>query len=109
MLKEKLYGIRFDILSERGGVIFEFVYEVRKRFDLEGFDYVKIFVFGGFDFEKIKIFLEVGVDVFGVGSYIFGVFLIDMIMDIKEVDGKFVVKRGRIFGVIENKRLKRVK
>jgi len=45
------------------------------------------------------------VDAFGVGSYISGAPAIDMTMDIKEVDGKPIAKRGRIPGIIENPRL----
>ncbi|WP_271629460.1 nicotinate phosphoribosyltransferase [Caldicellulosiruptor sp. DIB 104C] len=108
-LKERLHGIRLDTPGERGGVTPELVYEVRKRLDLEGFSHVKIFVSGGLYPEKIKALSEAGADAFGVGSYISSAPPIDMTMDIKEVDGKPVAKRGRIPGVTENKRLKRVK
>ncbi|AZT89927.1 nicotinate phosphoribosyltransferase [Caldicellulosiruptor changbaiensis] len=109
ILKERLQGIRLDTPGERGGVTPELVYEVRRRLDLEGFSHVKIFVSGGLYPEKIKALSEAGADAFGVGSYISGAPPIDMTMDIKEVDGKPVAKRGRIPGVTENKRLKRVK
>ncbi|WAM31032.1 nicotinate phosphoribosyltransferase [Caldicellulosiruptor naganoensis] len=109
ILKERLQGIRLDTPGERGGVTPELVYEVRRRLDLEGFSHVKIFVSGGLYPEKIKILSEAGADAFGVGSYISGAPPIDMTMDIKEVDGKPIAKRGRIPGITENKRLKRVK
>ncbi|ABP68252.1 Quinolinate phosphoribosyl transferase [Caldicellulosiruptor saccharolyticus DSM 8903] len=109
ILKERLHGIRLDTPGERGGVTPELVYEVRKRLDLEGFSHVKIFVSGGLYPEKIKALSEAGADAFGVGSYISSAPPIDMTMDIKEVDGKPVAKRGRIPGVTINTRLKRVK
>lgn len=109
ILKDRLHGIRLDTPSERGGVTPELVYEVRKRLDQEGFSHVKIFVSGGLTPERIKILSEAGVDAFGVGSYISSASPIDMTMDIKEVNGKPIAKRGRIPGVTENKRLKRVK
>lgn len=70
---------------------------------------MKIFVSGGLYPEKIKALSEAGADAFGVGSYISSAPPIDMTMDIKEVDGKPVAKRGRIPGVTINTRLKRVK
>jgi len=109
ILKDRLYGIRLDTPSERGGVTPELVYEVRKRLDLEGFSHVKIFVSGGLTPERIKILAEAGADAFGVGSYISSASPIDMTMDIKEVNGKPVAKRGRLPGVTKNERLKRMK
>ncbi|MDD3031301.1 MAG: nicotinate phosphoribosyltransferase, partial [Atribacterota bacterium] len=40
-----------------------------------------------------------------VGSYISDASPIDMTLDIKEVEGKPVAKRGRIPGIIENNKL----
>ncbi|KNF09474.1 nicotinate phosphoribosyltransferase PncB [Gottschalkia purinilytica] len=102
---ERLYGIRLDTPSERGGVTPELVKEIRARLDLEGYNWVKIFVSGGLKPDKIKILSEAGVDSFGVGSYISGAPAIDMTMDIKEIEGKPVAKRGRIPGIISNQRL----
>ena len=45
---------------------------------------------------------EPGADSFGVGSYISAAKPIDMTMDIKEISGKAIAKRGRIPGRIEN-------
>lgn len=100
-----LYGIRLDTPSERGGVTPDLVMELRARLDINGYDWVKIFVSGGLKPEKIKILAEAGVDSFGVGSYISGAPAIDMTMDIKEVEGVAIAKRGRIPGVVDNPRL----
>ena len=107
-LNGKLYGIRLDTPSERGGVTAGLVKEMRAKLNLEGFEYVKIFVSGGLTPEKIQILSDAGADSFGVGSYISAASPIDMTMDIKEVNGKAVAKRGRIPGLIDNPKLKKV-
>ncbi len=103
-----LEGIRLDTPSERGGVTAGLVRELRARLDMAGYDYVKIFVSGGLNPDRIRELKAAGADAFGVGSYISGASAIDMTMDIKEVEGKAVTKRGRIPGRTENPRLQRV-
>ncbi|KUK10643.1 MAG: Quinolinate phosphoribosyl transferase [Clostridia bacterium 41_269] len=107
-LKDRLYGIRIDTPSERGGVTPDLVREIRYRLDIAGFTYVKIFVSGGLNPEKISVLKDAGADAFGVGSYISGAQPIDMTMDIKEVEGKPLAKRGRLPGITNNPRLKRL-
>jgi nicotinate phosphoribosyltransferase len=109
-LREKLASVRLDTPRERGGVTAALVRETRSRLDLAGFNHVKIFVSGGFNPERIKEFVEKGipVDGFGVGSYISGARPIDFTADLHAVGGKSIAKRGRIPGVTENPRLKRV-
>jgi len=108
-LREDLLGVRLDTPSERGGVTPGLVKEVRARLDQAGFPYVKIFVSGGITPERISILNKEPVDAFGVGSYISDTSPIDMTLDIKEVEGKPIAKRGRIPGRIENLKLKRIK
>lgn len=69
---------------------------------------MRIFVSGGLDLEKIRVLSEAGADAFGVGSYISSAQPIDMTMDLKEVDGKPVAKRGRIPGLTPTDRLQRL-
>lgn len=107
-LDGNLYGIRLDTPSERGGVTAGLVKEMRAKLDIAGFDYVKIFVSGGLTPEKIMMLSEAGADSFGVGSYISAASPIDMTMDIKMVNGVAVAKRGRIPGLIDNPKLKKV-
>lgn len=104
-LKDKLEGIRLDTPSERGGVTPDLVREIRYRLDLAGYNHVKIFVSGGLYPEKIQELKEAGADAFGVGSFISGASPIDMTMDLKEVNGKPVAKRGRLPGLTKNDRL----
>ena len=82
--------------------------ELRAKLDYEGFKNVKIFVSGGLKPDKIRELSEAGADSFGVGSFISSASPIDMTMDLKEVDGKLIAKRGRIPGIIENNRLKKI-
>lgn len=105
---KELYGIRLDTPSERGGVTPDLIREMRARLDISGYNWVKIFVSGGLTPEKIRLLVDAGADSFGVGSYISGAPAIDMTMDIKEVEGKPVSKRGRIPGIVENPRLVKI-
>ena len=108
-LGSNLQGIRLDTPSERGGVTPELVKEIRGRLNQKGFSDVQIFVSGGLTPEKISLLKEAGADAFGVGSYISAAAPIDMTMDIKEVAGKPVAKRGRIPGLRPNQRLCKIK
>lgn len=108
-LGERLSAVRLDTPGERGGVTEALVRELRARLDQAGFPKVKIVVSGGLNPERIALLAEAGADVFGVGSYIAHAEPMDMTMDIKEVAGKAVAKRGRIPGVLANNRLVRIK
>lgn len=103
-----LEGIRLDTPSERGGVTPDLVREIRARLDQKGFSQCKIVVSGGLTPDRIRILKEAGADAFGVGSYIANATPINMTMDIKEIEGKPVAKRGRIPGPRSNPRLVRV-
>jgi len=107
---DRLYGIRLDTPSERGRVTAELVKEVRARLDQAGFTHVKIVVSGGLNPERIAYFKEAGarVDSYAVGSYISGATPIDFTGDIKEIDGQPIAKRGRIPGLTDSPRLRRV-
>ncbi len=108
-LGEKLTGIRLDTPGERGGVTPDLVTEVRARLDQAGYGHVKIFVSGGLYPEKIQALSQAGAYSFGVGSFISQASPIDMTLDLKEVAGKPIAKRGRIPGIIENEKLELVK
>lgn len=103
-LKNRLHGVRLDTASERGGVTFDLVREVRHRLDLEGFTHVKIAVSGGVNPARIPGLSQAGADMFGVGSYISDARPLDMTMDIKEIDGAPIAKRGRLPGPAVNPR-----
>lgn len=106
-LGQRLDGVRLDTPGERGGVTQGLVQEIRARLDQKGFSHVKIFVSGGVNPERIAILSEAGADAFGVGSFISSAHPIDMTMDLKEIEGQPLAKRGRIPGITPNPRLVR--
>lgn len=108
-MKGNLSSIRVDTPSERGGVTAGLVKELRAKLDLEGFPEVEIFATGGLTPERIEALREAGANGFGVGSYISAASPIDMTMDLKVVNGKSVAKRGRIPGIVDNPKLKRIR
>ncbi|MEN3015424.1 MAG: nicotinate phosphoribosyltransferase [bacterium] len=103
---KKLDGIRLDTPKERGRVTPELVYEVKQRLKMEGFEDILIVVSGGLDPERISILEKAGADVFGVGSFIASYNKIQFTMDLKQVNGKNIAKRGRIPGITPNPKLK---
>ena len=107
-LGDKLNAVRLDTPGERGGVTAGLVREIRSRLDQAGFDDVKIVVSGGLDPDRIRLLVDAGADIFGVGSYISHAEPIDMTMDIKEIEGVNIAKRGRIPGLRSNSRLNKV-
>jgi nicotinate phosphoribosyltransferase len=107
-LEDRLFGVRLDTPSERGRVTPELVQEVKAYLKMAGFGGVQIVVSGGLNPDRIAELAAAGADVFGVGSYIAAATPIDMTMDVKEVDGRPVAKRGRIPGLTPSPRLKRL-
>ncbi|UMZ75261.1 nicotinate phosphoribosyltransferase [Natranaerofaba carboxydovora] len=108
-LGKDLFGVRIDTPSERGGVTSGLIKEARAKLDQAGFDYVRILASGGMTPDKIIELKKAGVSTFGVGSYIAAARPIDMTMDLKEVDGIPIAKRGRIPGLTSTNRLSRIK
>jgi nicotinate phosphoribosyltransferase len=109
-LEGRLRGVRLDTPYERGRVTVPLVKEVRARLDQAGFPEVGIFVSGGLSVERIREFVAKGAPVysFGVGMEIAAAPPIGFTADIKEVDGQPRTKRGRIPGITEAPRLKKV-
>ncbi len=96
-LGDKLYGVRLDTPSSRRGNFLAILKEVRWELDIRGFKNVKIFVSGGVDEETIRQLNEV-VDAYGVGTTISSAPVLDFAMDIVEIDGKPIAKRGKLSG-----------
>ena len=105
-----LNSVGLDTPSERGRVTANLVKEVRAWLNLEGFSSVNIVVSGGLDPDRIRYFIDEGapVDTFAVGSYISGSRPIDFTVDLHEVGGKPIAKRGRMLGITENPKLNRI-
>ncbi len=109
-LGDKLTMVRLDTPTERGRVTTDLVKEVKAWLDLRGYTKVGVFVSGGFTPERIAEFVKDGAPVagFGVGHYISGAEPNDFKLDIHEINGEKVAKRGRLPGPAPSTRLKRI-
>ncbi|MDP8252995.1 MAG: nicotinate phosphoribosyltransferase [Candidatus Kaelpia aquatica] len=97
-LKDKIFGIRLDTPASRRGNFIEILKEVKWELELRGFKDIKILVSGGIDEDKIKE-LNPYVDSYGVGTSISNAPVLDFAMDIVEIDGQPIAKRGKLSGV----------
>ncbi len=94
---EKLYAVRFDTPGSRRGNFYRILEETRWELDLRGFKDVKFFVSGGINEGDIPVLNPV-VQGYGIGTSISNAPVIDFAMDIVEVDGKPLAKRGKWSG-----------
>jgi nicotinate phosphoribosyltransferase len=108
VLGKRLWGVRFDTASDlrdkavngKGknsyGVSPELCRKARKCFDEAGFGHIKVVISGGFDEQRIKHFVKLGVpfDAVGVGSALVRE-KIDFTADVVMVEGKPCAKVGR--------------
>jgi len=97
-LKDRLHGVRLDTPGSRKGNFVEIIREVRWELDVRGYKNVKIFVSGGLDEEKVKVLSEAGAEAFGVGTAVSNAPTVDFAMDIIELEGRLVAKRGKLGG-----------
>lgn len=96
-LGKRLFAIRLDTPSSRRGDFQKIIEEIRWELNLRGYEHVKIYVSGGLD-EKRILSLNPVVDAYGVGTSITNARVIDFAMDIVEIDGKPLAKRGKMSG-----------
>ncbi len=96
-LIDGLDAVRLDTPSSRRGDMLEIAREVRWELDLHGFDDVDIFISGGLNEETIPELNEVA-DAYGVGTAISSAPVIDFSLDIVEIEGEPVSKRGKRSG-----------
>ncbi len=96
-LGKRLVGIRLDTPGSRRGDFARIIEEVRWELDLRGHQHVQIVVSGGLDEESV-LHLRPIVDAFGVGTTIANAPTIDFGMDIVEIEGKAIAKRGKMSG-----------
>ena len=95
-LGKDLYGVRLDTPGSRRGDFAEIIREVRWELDARGFDKVKIFVSGGLDEHSVGRYARAGADGFGVGSAVSSAPAVDFALDIVEIEGRPVAKRGKL-------------
>ena len=96
-LIKDLRSIRLDTPSSRRGKFEDIIREVRWELDIRGHDDIGIIVSGGLDESAVRELRNL-VDGFGVGTSISNAKTIDYAMDIVEVEGKPLAKRGKLSG-----------
>jgi nicotinate phosphoribosyltransferase len=96
-LGDRLYAVRLDTPGSRRGDFLEIMREVRWELDLRGYSNVKILVSGGIDEKNIEQYNQMA-DAYGVGTAISNAPVIDFSMDIVEIEGKPLAKRGKMSG-----------
>lgn len=99
-LGERLKAIRLDTPGSRRGNFRALIAEVRWELDLRGYGNVEIFVSGGID-EYDILSLNDLVDGYGVGTSISDAPVVNFALDVVEVEGKPLTKRGKKSGVKE--------
>lgn len=96
-LKEDLFAVRVDTPASRRGDILDILKEIRWELDLRGYEHVKLFVSGGLNEARICDLTPVA-DAFGVGTWISNAPVVDFALDIVEIEGKPVAKKGKYSG-----------
>src|SRR5256884_5073899 len=96
-LGDDLFAVRLDTPSSRRGDLYRIVQEVRWELDLRGFGHVKIITSGGIDEYEI-LRLNPVVDAYGVGTSIANAPVLSFALDIMEIEGRPMAKRGKRSG-----------
>jgi nicotinate phosphoribosyltransferase len=96
-LGDDLYAVRLDTPSSRRGDFYRILEEVRWELDLRGFGHVKIIASGGIDEYEI-LNLNPLVDSYGVGTSIANAPVLNFGLDIMEIEGRPMAKRGKWSG-----------
>lgn len=93
----KLHAIRFDTPSSRRGDFYHILEESRWELDLRGYENVKFIVSGGIQEDDLA-HLNPVVDAYGIGTSISNAPVVDFSMDIIEINGEPIAKRGKCSG-----------
>jgi nicotinate phosphoribosyltransferase len=94
---KKLFAVRFDTPSSRRGNFYRILEECRWELDTRGYKHVKFYASGGIKEEDIPV-LNPFIDGYGIGTSISNAPVVDYAMDIMEVEGKPLAKRGKWSG-----------
>lgn len=103
VLGDRLWGVRLDTPRSRRGSFEAILREVRWELDRAGYPHVKILASGGMDEDSIEACNPL-VDAYGVGTAISNAPVVDFSLDLVEVDGKPIAKRGKMSGRKQVKR-----
>ncbi len=94
---KRLFALRLDTPSSRRGDFYRILQEVRWELDLRGYDNIRLFVSGGITEDDVPVLNEF-VNAYGIGTSISSAPVVDFSMDIIEVEGRPVAKRGKCSG-----------
>lgn len=96
-LGKDLFAVRLDTPGSRRGDFLQIMKEVRWELDLRGCYGVNLFLSGGLDEYRIARY-NAFADAYGVGTAISNAPVVDFSMDIVEIAGKPLAKRGKRSG-----------
>jgi nicotinate phosphoribosyltransferase len=96
-LGKDLYAVRLDTPSSRRGDLYRILEEVRWELSLRGFGHVKLVASGGVDEYEI-LRLNPVADAYGVGTSIANAPVLNFALDIMEIEGRPMAKRGKWSG-----------
>ncbi|MEW6720096.1 MAG: nicotinate phosphoribosyltransferase [Thermodesulfobacteriota bacterium] len=96
-LEGKLSAVRLDTPASRKGSFRKILEEVRWELDLRGFGSVRLYASGGLGEADVRALSDVA-DGFGVGTAISNAPTVDFALDIVEVEGTPLAKRGKRSG-----------
>src|SRR5512134_4046494 len=96
-LGKDLFAVRLDTPSSRRGDFYRILEEVRWELDIRGFQHVKLVASGGIDEYEI-LRLNPLVDAYGVGTSIANAPVLSFALDIMEIEGVPMAKRGKRSG-----------
>src|SRR4030095_6854113 len=96
-LGKDLFAVRLDTPSSRRGDLYRIVEEVRWELNLRGFEHVRIVASGGIDEYEI-LRLNPVVDSYGVRTSIATAPVLNFALDIMEIEGRPMAKRGKWSG-----------
>lgn len=99
-LGEALDGVRLDTPGSRRGDFGAILAEVRWELDIRGYEKVELFVSGDMDEQSIAQFNPL-VNGYGIGTAISNARVINFALDIVEIEGRAITKRGKKAAVKE--------
>ena len=98
VLGDRLAAVRLDTPGSRRGDFLKIMEEVRWELDIRGYGHVKLFISGDLDEYKILEYNKVA-DAYGVGTHISNSPVVNFAMDIVQIEGVPLAKRGKESGL----------
>ena len=96
-LGPRLFAVRLDTPASRRGDLLSILREVRWELDYRGYRHVKLLASGGLD-EREIVELNPLADSYGVGTAITNAPVLNFALDLVEIAGRPVAKRGKMSG-----------